>query len=172
MHYQRNAMQMIGMLVVAAALTTLMVHSSHAEAPNAADVNAVETCLKSKQGNDRAACAGVVASSCIGDEAAAADRQIIDCFDREQLVWDKKLNDAYASLHKALDDNQRVKLRDMQRSWLETRKRTCAFYYDYFQGLMANPMIANCENLETARRAVYLMGFAEDASHRVKDDQR
>jgi hypothetical protein len=48
------------------------------------------------------------------------------------------------------------------------RKRTCAFYYDYFQGRMANPMTANCENRETARRAVVLMGFAEDASHRVK----
>ena len=161
-----------GTTVVAAALTTLILHSAHAEAPNAADVEAVETCLKSKQGNDQAACAGVVASSCIGDEAVATDRQVVDCFGREQLVWDKMLNAAYAGLHKALDDDQRVKLRDMQRSWLETRKRTCAFYYDYFQGLMANPMIANCENLETARRAVYLMGFAEDASHRVKDDQR
>ena len=157
-----------GTTVVAAALTTLILHSAHAEAPNAADVEAVETCLKSKQGNDQAACAGVVASSCIGDEAAATDRQIIDCFGREQLVWDKMLNDAYAGLHKALDDDQRVKLRDMQRSWLETRKRTCEFYYDYFQGLMANPMIANCENRETARRAVFLMGFAEDASQRVK----
>src|SRR5262252_5447642 len=125
-----------GVSVVGAVFMTLMVHSAYAEGPNAADVEAVETCLKSKQGNDQAACAGVVASSCIGDEAAAADRQVIDCFDREQLVWDKKLN-----------DNQRVKLRDMQRSWLETRKRTCEFYYDYFQGLMANPMIANCEKL-------------------------
>jgi uncharacterized protein YecT (DUF1311 family) len=25
-----------------------------------------------------------------------------------------------------LDDKQRIKLRDMQRSWVETRKRTCA----------------------------------------------
>jgi len=161
-----------GVSVVGAVFMTLMVHSAYAEGPNAADVEAVETCLRSKQGNDQAACAGVVVSSCVGDEAAASDRQIIDCLGREQLVWDKMLNDAYATLQKALDDDQRVKLRDMQRSWLETRKRTCAFYYDYFQGLMANPMIANCENLETARRAVYLMGFAEDASHRVKDDQR
>ena len=161
-----------GVSVISAVFMTLMVHSAYAEGPNAADVEAVETCLKSKQGNDQAACAGVVASSCIGDEAAATDRQIIDCFGRERLVWDMMLNDAYASLQKALDDDQRVKLRDMQRSWLETRKRTCAFYSDYFQGSMANPMIANCENRETAGRAVFLMGFAEDASHTVKDDQQ
>ena len=79
------------------------------------------------------------------------------------------LNDAYATLRDALDDDQRIKLRDMQRSWLETRKRTCAFYYDYFQGSMANPMMANCENRETARRAVFLMGFAEDVAQRVND---
>ncbi len=160
-----------GMTVVAVVLATLIVQSTHAEAPNAADVEAITTCLKSKQGNDRAVCAGVVASPCIGDETAASPGQIIDCFGREQLIWDKMLNDAYATLREALDDDQRVKLRDMQRSWLETRKRTCAFYYDYFQGSMANPMMANCENRETARRAVFLMGFAEDVSHRVNDGQ-
>jgi uncharacterized protein YecT (DUF1311 family) len=57
----------------------------------------------------------------------------------------------------------------MQRSWLDSRKHTCDFYYDYFQGSMANPMMANCGNRETARRAVFLMGFAEDVAHSVKD---
>jgi uncharacterized protein YecT (DUF1311 family) len=53
-------------------------------------------------------------------------------------------------------------LREMQKSWLDTRERTCAFYYHYFQGTMANPMMANCNNRETARRALFLIGFAED----------
>lgn len=158
-----------GIAVAAVGVITLLAHSACAEAPNVADVKAVTTCLKPKEGNDRAVCAGVVAGLCIGDEAAASDGQITDCFRREQLVWDNMLNDAYATLRDALDDDQRIKLRDMQRSWLETRKRTCAFYYDYFQGSMANPMMANCENRETARRAVFLMGFAEDVAHRVND---
>jgi uncharacterized protein YecT (DUF1311 family) len=158
-----------GMAAVVVVLIMLIPHSAHAEAPNAADVESVTSCLKSKQGNERAACADVVASPCIGDETAANPDQIIDCFGREQLVWDKMLNDAYATLRGALDDDQRVKLRDTQRSWLETRKLTCAFYYDYFQGSMANPMMANCENRETARRAVFLMGFVEDAAGRVND---
>jgi uncharacterized protein YecT (DUF1311 family) len=44
----------------------------------------------------------------------------------------------------------------MQRSWINTRDLTCAFWYDYFQGTMANPMIAYCNNRETARRAIFL----------------
>jgi uncharacterized protein YecT (DUF1311 family) len=65
-----------------------------------------------------------------------------------------------------LDEAQAVKLRDMQRSWLETRKRTCDFYNDYFQGSMAGPMMATCFNRETARRAMFLR--ARDMASWVK----
>jgi len=41
--------------------------------------------------------------------------------------------------------------------------RTCAFYWDYFQGTMASPMSAACMNEETARRALFLLGFLHDA---------
>ena len=53
-----------------------------------------------------------------------------------------------------LEPDQQDKLREMQRSWIHTRDLTCAFWYDYFQGTMANPMIAYCNNRETARRCV------------------
>ena len=36
------------------------------------------------------------------------------------------------------------------------------FIYDYFEGSMANPMIAACQNRETGRRALFLRGFADD----------
>ena len=159
------------MTAVAAFLSLLGSYAIGAEAPNAKDMDTVNSCLKSKEANERAVCAGVVANPCVGDEAAAVPSQIIDCYAREQLVWDKMLNDAYAALRAALDDGQRIKLRDMQRSWLETRKLTCAFYYDYFEGSMANPMMANCEDRETARQAVFLLGFAEDVAGRVDDTQ-
>jgi len=62
----------------------------------------------------------------------------------------------------ALAPDQQDKLREMQLSWIHTRDLACAFWYDYFQGTMANPMIANCLNRETARRAIFLRGFADD----------
>ena len=40
------------------------------------------------------------------------------------------------------------------------------FLYDYFEGTMANPMIAACEARETGRRALYLLGFRNDVEDR------
>jgi uncharacterized protein YecT (DUF1311 family) len=82
------------------------------------------------------------------------------------------LNEAFRKLRDGLDDGQRAKLIDMQRSWIEARDKTCAFYYDYFEGTMANPMIANCDNRETARRAIFLMGFADDMAGWVDKKRR
>jgi uncharacterized protein YecT (DUF1311 family) len=108
-----------------------------------------------------------VAKPCMGgDEAAAFDRRKIECLDRERLVWDKIVNDSYKAMMNALDPDQQAKLREMQRSWIQTRDLTCAFWYDYFQGTMANPMIAYCNNRETARRAIFLRIFAADIADR------
>jgi uncharacterized protein YecT (DUF1311 family) len=137
---------------------------ARAEAPAPKDLKAVEACLEAKgeHPSDREACIGVVAKPCIGDEGARAPSEIIACLDRERLAWDHLLSNAYDKLRGALDDSRRNKLRDMQKSWLDTRERTCAFYYQYFQGSMANPMMANCQNREIARRALFLLGFSED----------
>jgi uncharacterized protein YecT (DUF1311 family) len=101
-----------------------------------------------------------------GDEAGASDRLKIDCLDRERLVWDRIVNDSYKAMMAALDPEQQVKLREMQRSWIQTRDLTCMFWSDYFQGTMANPMIASCTNRETARRAILLRIFADDIADR------
>jgi uncharacterized protein YecT (DUF1311 family) len=66
----------------------------------------------------------------------------------------------------ALVPDQQDKLCEMQRSWIYTRDLTRAFWYDYFQDTMANPMIAYCNNRETARRAIFLRIFAADIADR------
>jgi uncharacterized protein YecT (DUF1311 family) len=134
-----------------------------AESPRPKDLDKIQACLKShERPREKESCIDIVARPCIGDEGSKRDHEVIDCLDREQRAWDQLLNAAYRKLRDALDDDQKGKLREMQKSWLETRERTCAFYYHYFQGTMANPMIANCNNRETARRALFLIGFAED----------
>jgi uncharacterized protein YecT (DUF1311 family) len=67
---------------------------------------------------------------------------------------------------KALDDEQKVKLREMQRAWIVSRDKTCGFLYDYFQGTMAYPMIAACVARATGMQALYLRGFADDVAER------
>jgi hypothetical protein len=37
---------------------------------------------------------------------------------------------------------------------------------------MANPMMANCDNRETARRAIFLVGFADDMATWVDGKRR
>jgi uncharacterized protein YecT (DUF1311 family) len=162
-------------LSLAIALIIAGSYPARADDPPARDVASIGDCLRkqekrkggSTQEADEAACLMTIARPCMGgDEAAAADRRKMDCLERERLVWDKMLNDSYKTMMKALDADQQTKLREMQRSWMQTRDLTCAFWYDYFQGTMANPMIAYCNNRETARRAIFLRVFATDIADR------
>jgi uncharacterized protein YecT (DUF1311 family) len=144
-----------------------------AEAPAPKDVAAIADCLRKQDGKrgayqeaTEAACLMVVAKPCMGDEAAAADRRRIDCLDRERLVWEGMVAQSDAAMMKALEPEQQAKLREMQQAWSRSRELTCGFWYDYFEGTMANPMIASCNNRETARRAIFLRVFAADIAGR------
>jgi uncharacterized protein YecT (DUF1311 family) len=169
MPFRRLLLSLAVALVVAGPLP------ARADDPAAKDVAAIGDCLhkqENKKGGtsqeaEEAACLMTVAKPCMGgDEANARDRPKMDCLDRERLVWDKIVNDSYKTLTNALDPDQQAKLREMQRSWIQTRDLTCRFWYDYFQGTMANPMIAYCNNRETARRAIFLRVFALDIADR------
>ena len=142
--------------------------SAAAQAQTPRSKPSVESCLvasKAKPNTD--ACIGVTSNPCIGpDEGAKRDSEVIACLDDEQKQWDKVLNASFQALIKGLEPEQQIKLREMQRIWLQSRAATCQFYFDYFDGTMANPMIANCLNRETARRAIFLKGFADGMAQR------
>jgi uncharacterized protein YecT (DUF1311 family) len=160
-----------GCLVVLSFLTCFLTsHAAVAETPDAQDVRKITACL---QRFDKAAasqeayeaCVSKIATPCIkGDEGR--DRKQIECFDRERMVWDKIVNDSYKTIMDGIEPEQQEKLRAVQRSWIQTRDLTCNFWYDFFQGSMAYPMIAQCNNRETARRAIYLRVFVDNLSQR------
>src|SRR4029453_13971433 len=131
--------------------------------PSARDVAAVQNCLKSQRGRELKGerCIGVVADPCLKRARSTADQNA--CADRELAVWDDILNESYRRLARQLDEEQKGKARDMQRSWIETRDKTCAFYWDYFQGTMASPMSSYCNVRETARRAMFLKFFLDES---------
>lgn len=160
-------------LVLAVALTLSGALAVHAEAPDPKDAAVINSCLaglaKTDSGPEKyeAACLLKVANPCTGkDPASASDRRQIECLDRERLVWDQIINDSYKSVMNAIEPDQAKKLREVQKAWIHSRDVTCEFFYDYFQGSMAYPMIASCNNRETARRALYLWTFAIDVSER------
>jgi uncharacterized protein YecT (DUF1311 family) len=133
--------------------------------PGARDSAAIQDCIKSSGtgGARREACIGLVSTPCLNREESKSTADMMACIAREQTVWNDILNETYRRLRGKLDDKQRIKLRDMQRAWIVSRDKTCAFYWDYFQGTMASPMSAGCENRETGRRALFLLGFLDDA---------
>jgi uncharacterized protein YecT (DUF1311 family) len=150
-----------------AVVTSLLVSPAFAEGdkPNARDSATIQKCIKTKTGRNWAweNCIGIVSEPCAKDEGAMPPTKVIACYDRERLVWDTILNDSFRRLREKLDDTQKLKMREMQQAWIASRDKTCGFFYDYFEGTMANPMIAACETRETGRRALFLLGFVNDS---------
>ena len=142
--------------------------ASAQEKPDAKDASAIEKCMKAKTAHNWAweTCIGTVSEPCVKKHPQEIPSDVIACYAREQAVWDDVLNKSYQTLRKALDEEQQTKLRDMQRAWITSRDKTCGFLYDYFQGTMANPMIAACTSRATGMQALYLRGFADDVADR------
>jgi uncharacterized protein YecT (DUF1311 family) len=136
--------------------------------PTAKNSAAIQKCIKAKTGRHWAweRCIGIVSEPCTKDEGKMAPSEVIACEDRERAVWDDILNKSFQTLLKALDQDQQIKLREMQRAWIASRDKNCEFLYDYFQGTMANPMIAACLSRATGMQALYLRGFADDVADR------
>ena len=133
--------------------------------PDARASAKIQDCIKSKSGPqaDWEVCIGIVSTPCLEREETRSTADNNACIDVETKVWDDILNETFRRLREKLDAEQQAKLRDMQRAWLTSRDRTCAFYWDYFQGTMASPMSAACVNRETGRRALFLLGFLNEA---------
>jgi uncharacterized protein YecT (DUF1311 family) len=138
------------------------------EKPNPRDAAAVQSCIKSARGGpqQQERCIGIIADPCAKRPGAESTAGQVGCTDRELAVWDDILNETFRRLRDKLDEDQKIKLRDMQRAWIDSRDRTCAFYWDFYQGTMASPMTAFCGNRETARRALFLLGFLANAEGR------
>lgn len=158
-----SALVAVGMLLMAA--------PSIAQNPKqaGADSKAIQSCVKNVKGSVARSgerCIGIVADPCLNRPGAQSTADMVQCAGREAAVWDDILNETFRRLRDKLDEQQKVKLRDMQRAWIESRNRTCDFYHDYHQGTIAAPMGALCVNRETARRALFLLDFLNDAEGR------
>lgn len=137
-------------------------------APDARDSAAIQDCIKTG-GEDTAkaeVCIGRVADPCLERDATRSTADQNACIDREHKVWDDILNETFRRLRDKLDETQKTKLRDMQRAWIASRDASCAFYWDFYRGTMASPMTAYCQTRETARRALFLLGFLNNAENK------
>lgn len=161
-------MALMAALMAALIAALLGAPATAADRPDSKDAAAIEQCMKSKTGHGWAweQCIGLIGNKCSEHEERMSPADVIACYERETLVWDDILNTSYRALMKALDDDQKVKLREMQRAWIAYRDKNCGFLYDYFQGTMANPMMAACQSRATGLQALYLRSFADDVADR------
>ena len=146
-------------LSLAIALIIAGSYPARADDPPARDVASIGDCLRkqekrkggSTQEADEAACLMTIARPCMGGDEAARGRPPQNGLPgaRAPGLGQSAQRCSYKrnkTMMKALDADQRTKLREMQHTWMQTRDLTCAFWYDYFRGTMANPMIAYCNN--------------------------
>ena len=129
--------------------------------PDARDIAAIRECIEGERGES---CISIVAKPCSERPESQSGHGEAECYDREQAVWDLLLNESFRKLAKNLEPQQRDKLREMQRAWIASRDKTCEFFWDFYQGTMAVPMQSACLNRETARRALFLLRFANELS--------
>src|ERR1700681_1992940 len=101
----------------------------------------------------------IVVEPCTKTRVGQSSQGASACYHVEQDVWDELLNENFRTLRESLDDDQKEKLRQMQRDWIAYRNTTCEFYYHKIQGTMATEMTAACLARETARRALLLKFF-------------
>lgn len=157
------------MIRLAVALALLLAPPAFAAgAPDAKDSAVIQDCVKSS-GEDTAkadVCVGRIADPCLARDSTRSTADQNACIDREYKVWDDILNETFRRLRETLDETQKNKLRDMQRAWIASRDASCAFYWDFYQGTMASPMTAYCQTRETARRALFLLGFLNNAGNK------
>jgi uncharacterized protein YecT (DUF1311 family) len=133
--------------------------------PTAQETAAIRACAKKYQDDvgegERHCVFNLVATPCTKRGVGRSNQGEAACYALEQAIWDDLLNDTFKALRDDLGDDQKAKLRDMQRTWIAYRDSTCSFYYDKIQGTMAIPMTASCLTRETARRAMLLTFFSK-----------
>ncbi len=123
--------------------------------------NIVEECLATEAEKEGMACIGRQADACLEKSEGLSTHGQVECIDRELVLWDKILNREYLMLRAALDDEQKARLKEAQRTWIRLRDQDCTLPHVFFRGTMAQPMGAYCSMKRTAQRALFLRMWRE-----------
>ncbi|HEX4557495.1 MAG TPA: lysozyme inhibitor LprI family protein [Xanthobacteraceae bacterium] len=150
---------------LAAIVVAGAVHTAAAQGAQATrkDAGAIRACAEKYAENineaERRCIFAIVVEPCTKTRVGRSSQGAAACYHVEQDIWDELLNENFRVLRDGLDDDQKEKLRQMQRDWIAYRNTTCEFYYHKIQGTMATEMTAACLARETARRALLLKFF-------------
>jgi len=108
---------------------------------------------------DEASCIGVVSTPCQQTREGGTDAGSVACIEREQAVWDERLNKSYKTWIATCGEAKVCDARrKFARAWLAARDARCALPPIEMQGTMANPLTASCLLDTTAHHAIWLGG--------------
>ena len=128
--------------------------------PTAKEITAIRNCAKKYDTSDlneveRKCPFNLVGAPCMERPEGQSNVGVADCYRLEGAIWYDLLNENY-SLAADLDDEQKAKLRDMQRAWIAYRDDLCDLPYEEHGGTAASLDFADCMLSETARQAIWL----------------
>ena len=154
-----TVLRFLAATLLAATMPAAPAHAQTSK-PTAQEIRLIRDCVDRKGDGAGEKCIGLVSARCMKRPENQAGLNRADCYRIEQEIWDALLNENDKELRGELDEEQKIKLRDMHRAWIASRDATCEFYYHKIQGSMSVPMTAACFLNETARRALLLAAFA------------
>ncbi|MEO6610429.1 MAG: lysozyme inhibitor LprI family protein [Aestuariivirga sp.] len=111
-------------------------------------------------------CIGIVADACLATDDGQTTLGMMECFGREQSVWDARLNSSYreqtaASLKKPEDAAVAKHLRKVQAAWIPWRDATCEVIYANGIPLYGSDSKVDsvyCDMVLTARQSLSVEG--------------
>lgn len=159
----RNWLRSVPAIAMLSMLTLASASAQEPSEPKPTDAPAIRACVaeqKPVKGKPHP-CIETIAKACMDEVGNDYDSTQRDCYRRGAAAWDVILNEEYGRLVVALPLQQFVGVRNQQRAWLKSKKKKCDGIQAKFQGTMAHPMMAFCDNRETAQRALVLMGLSK-----------
>ncbi len=126
------------------------------------DTADIEDCLKSKP-DAQESCIGIVSDPCLDRDSTKSTADQNACINREFAVWDDILNETFGGCATSSTMRRRPSCATCSAPGSRRRKRPARSIGITIRAPMASPMAAACVNKETARRALFLIGFMLDA---------
>jgi len=137
--------------------------------PGPRDVQALSACIAASKNPQ--SCVGAVSGPCMEfEDSGDTTSGMIACTQRELVLWDQRLNTAYADLRTRLlnsdqDQRRRDAVRAAQRAWISYRDAECdQLAMQFLGGTLSGVIAVACLNDMTAERALDLEAQAAEAS--------
>jgi uncharacterized protein YecT (DUF1311 family) len=109
-----------------------------------------------KEGTYGDRCYGGFTEACLASPERKGFAGRVECLALEYRAWNELLDSLNKRIAVSLPSNIRGKFDKAHRAWIDSRKLSCEFHWDYVGRGVARAAVENCFARETANRVLYL----------------